>query len=522
MAQTTVSVSSTLWGNPLVRQRIDLTDGGLSVVESILGLLSLEKHTFVPFERIESFEMERGRWTSRAILIARNPDEEYRMGPFPAGSLADFEESFRETLLKNAPRPDLEGHPVELPELAKEIARLAAGTDSQLCAMVDLVLSQGVHHRCSDIHFDPLEDGTMIRFRVDGMFHDVHSLSKSIEKQVMARIKVLARLISYETRVPQEGRISLKMEDRDVDLRVSLYPTLQGEKAAIRVFDSEGSRFDLAELGINESNVQQLRTLLGKPSGTILLTGPSGSGKTTTIYAALKETRKLHDLLTNVVTIEDPIEHRLPGIQQTEIFEPKGLTFLTALRAMLRQNADVIMVGEIRDSDTASVAVQAGLTGHLVISTIHAGTSARVLARLVEMGIEPFLIASSITAILAQRLPRKNCPYCMEEYTPSPEVLAEVHSLKEKGVAFPRGAGCRKCDGLGFIGRMPVAELMIVGEALEQYILEGAPVREIELAAREAGMKTMWEDGLDRVVEGTLSPDELVRVVPKAVSEWGG
>lgn len=513
------TLESLAWAKPYLKYRLAVGEEGVSIDRSVLGISAFNKHDKIPFDRLKSFDIQMRRWFGYALVVTKDPTFEYRLGPFSRTQLLAFDEEMRTNILANKPNLEFQMNRMELHKITDEVARLAGGSDQEMCDMVDLLLAQGIHHRCSDIHLDPREEDTIIRYRSDGMFREIASIPKVYEAQIVARMKVLAGLVSYETRVPQEGRISIPVGGRDIDLRVSVYPTLQGEKVAIRVFDSEGSQFELAALGHNLAEVDQLRALLGKPSGTILLTGPSGSGKTTTIYAVLREIQKIHGQLTNIVTIEDPIEHRLPGIQQTEIFEPKGLTFLAGLRAMLRQNAEVIMVGEIRDSETSSVSIQAGLTGHLVISTIHAGTSAGVLARLVEMGIEPFLIVSSITAILAQRLPRKNCQNCLERYTPSPEVLMDVRELLPERVEFSAGTGCDECHGIGYIGRTPVSELLVLDETLEKAILNRASVRELELAACRNGMRTMWENGLAKVAQGILSPDELVRVVPRPISE---
>ena len=392
------------------------------------------------------------------------------------------------------------------------VKELDTGEDGVIRA-VDQALCQAVWHRSSDIHFEPWDDGMAVRFRIDGLLHNVAQLPKQYQDRVAARLKVLAKLVVYKKELPQEGRIDAEAVACRHSMRVSSFPTVAGEKVVVRILDAEYNLLGLDALGFREQIMDKLREFIGRPHGTLLLTGPSSSGKTTTIYALLREIMATREPPAHIVTVEDPVEYRLGKIGQTQINPNAGLTFETALRSLLRQDPDVMMVGEIRDPETARAAVQAGLTGHLVISTIHSGTAAGVFARLLDMGVEPFLVASSVTAVLAQRLVRRNCGACLIDYDPAPELLAWFGAASGE-IHFQRGTGCDACQGIGYHGRTPIGELLTVNEELADCILARPRTRTLHEVALKHAMTTLKQDGLAKARDGQTTLEELRRVLP--------
>lgn len=418
------------------------------------------------------------------------------------------------TLLKKkelVPGPATERLPLR--EVAPAmLAQLGADEDGVIRA-VDVALSQAAWHRASDAHFEPGEEGLLLRYRIDGWLHDVGVIPREIQDNIIARIKVLARLVVYRKDFPQEGRVDAEGLMCGRAMRVATFPAVYGEKAVVRILDASDGLRDLAGLAFRAPVTAALWDYVSRPHGTLLLTGPSASGKTTTIYALLRAITAPDQPLSHVVTIEDPVEYRLRGISQTEVAPAAGFTFEMAVRSILRQDPDVIMIGEIRDAETARVAIQAGLTGHRVISTIHSGTAAGVFARLFDMGIEPFLAASSITAVLAQRLVRRSCPHCAEGYSPAQELL-EAFALPLDAGPFHRGAGCETCEGLGFHGRTPLGEILRMDEILAECVLERARTRVLHALAVQQGMTPLAEDGAAKALEGLTTLEELQRVLP--------
>lgn len=402
---------------------------------------------------------------------------------------------------------------IPLKRLEQELVKQLADESSGAVSIVDMILRQAVYRGASDIHFDPWEDCLAVRFRIDGILHNVAAIPKQSQEMVTARLKILARIVVYQKDLPQDGRIDPPAAPGGQAMRVSTFPTVHGEKTVVRILGSAKQSLRLDELGFQAGVVAGLRELIGRPQGTLLLTGPSSSGKTTTIYALLQELTPRGDSVRHIVTVEDPVECRLVKIAQTEIKPHAGFTFQTALRSVLRQDPEVIMVGEIRDAETAQMAIQAGLTGHLVISTIHSGTAAGVFTRLLDMGIEPFLIASSLTGVLAQRLVRRNCPHCVKPYQPEAAVL-DRFSIKDEGTQFMRGAGCDACQGIGYRGRTAIGELLFMSEELAELVLGRPRTRILHEAAVRNRMVTLAEDATQRVREGVTSLDELKRVLP--------
>ncbi|HOK08328.1 MAG TPA: GspE/PulE family protein [Candidatus Hydrogenedens sp.] len=390
---------------------------------------------------------------------------------------------------------------------------LEESDETTIADLIDFIITQGAYHISSDIHLEPWTEHTALRYRIDGILHQVALIPKEYHGKLVARIKVLADLVIYRKDIPQDGRIDPTKTSCKYPLRVSVIPTIKGEKVVIRVLGETQELFHLDVLGFQPNVEQKLKEIIRRNQGTILLTGPSSSGKTTTIYALIQEMINAPRNLPNIVTIEDPVEYSMDKISQIQINPHVDFTFANALRSILRQDPEVIMVGEIRDYETARIAIQAGLTGHLVISTIHSGTSAGVFIRLIDMGIESYLVASSVIASLAQRLVRINCPDCIETYNPHPSVYS-FFDLKNTKETFYRSKGCSLCQYIGYRGRACIGELLYVTSAIEELILKHPTVSQLHTLAVSLGMETMAEDGLKKARKGITTLEELIRVLP--------
>ena len=389
-------------------------------------------------------------------------------------------------------------------------------SDAPLVRLVNSVIFQAAEDGASDVHFEPQEDALLVRFRVDGVLHEVQRIPKRMMPGVLTRLKVLAKLDIAERRKPQDGRISLNAAaaGRTLDVRVATLPTVEGESIVMRLLDKSKKAPTLEELGMADEMRAALETLIHKPTGALLVTGPTGSGKSTTLYAALTEINRPE---INIITVEDPVEYRLSGVNQVQINQKAGLTFATALRSILRSDPDVVMVGEIRDGETAKISIEAALTGHLVLSTLHTNDAPQALTRLGEMGVEPFLIGAAVSAVLAQRLARKLCTHCCEMYTPSVDELMKARVSREvaaasDGMVFYRKKGCPRCNQSGYKGRIGVFQLLTMSEQLESLAVTKASREDIERAAIGEGMRTLWDDGLAKVAAGLTSIEELARV----------
>lgn len=452
----------------------------------------------------------------RCLEIERKSGEKIVLRRLKRAEMADVAQKIvdRSSIVPNIPSgiPDALGLLLSFEPRLKEVIRDGENCISRL---VDFIIEKAIELKASDIHVEPLEK-LKIRYRIDGVLIDAIEIPSEHHARLTSRVKVLARLPTYEKEVPLDGRI-----ERDygpgLDLRVSTFPTLRGDKVVIRIFDSAGELLELEKLGFSRAVLEQFESLILRPEGTVILTGPSNSGKTTTIYSALERIHDAKKNTVNIVTIEDPVERDLMKFSQTQISPARGLTFHSALRSVLRQDPNVIVVGEIRDTETANTAVRAGMTGHLVITTIHSGAAAGALTRLVEMGIEPFVLASSVTGIAAQRLVRKVCPECVELEEPSAELLSRFGM--EKGVfEQSKGRGCPKCAGTGYRGRTAIAELMMVDDSLREAILSRASVRRVREIAMKSGMNELLADGIEKVRAGITNLEELSRVlVPSEV-----
>jgi len=383
----------------------------------------------------------------------------------------------------------------------------------EIGVLVNRLLQDAIAAGASDIHLEPWENSLAVRLRLNGVLAELIHLPLELMEKICGRFKVMANLVTYQTGLPQEGHCAAGEGLGEVELRVSVFPTTRGEKIVVRLFDPRARSFDVAGLGFDSDTLGKFLNLLARPSGLILLTGPTGSGKTTAIYAALTHIVQRSGPSISVSTVEDPVEFNLPMISQSQINPAQEFTYPKALRSLMRQDPQVIMVGEIRDPETAGIAVQAGLTGHLVISTIHSGGAAGVFARLINMQIEPFLLASSIAGVLGIRLVRKNCAACSQPYQPDPALLRLLPEPLAAAGNFRRGEGCAHCLGTGYAGRAAITELLIPDEVFRQAVLEKKPTHALHETAIERGMATLWQNGLRRVLAGQTTLEEVLRAV---------
>ena len=388
-----------------------------------------------------------------------------------------------------------------------------ATQDAPAARMLDLVMIQAIRDRASDIHFEPDEKALGVRFRIDGFLHESLTLPKQIHPALTSRIKILAEMDIAETRLPQDGNFNVRLEKRGFEIRVSTFPTIYGENVVLRILDQTSPLLRLDDLGFSEEMLKEFKQCIRKSSGIILVTGPTGSGKTTTLYALLN---MINSRDRNIITIEDPVEYRLASIRQTQINPKAGITFATGLRSILRQDPDIIMIGEIRDLETSEIAMQSALTGHLVLSTLHTNDAPEAISRLVDIGVEPYLISSSVIGVLAQRLVRTICPDCKAPYQADPKVLSDLtdDASKLKGpFTLYRGKGCKSCKQSGYRGRSGIFELLLVTEEIKKLISEKASTQVIrEVARKTAGLIRLREDGLRKVLKGITTLDEVDRV----------
>jgi type II secretory ATPase GspE/PulE/Tfp pilus assembly ATPase PilB-like protein len=392
---------------------------------------------------------------------------------------------------------------------AKVTSELIARTP--IAQALDLIISQAVRDRASDVHIEPREDKLQIRYRIDGILHDMFSLPLSAHNPLVSRVKILAEMNIAEQRRPQDGQFSVKVGERDVDIRAATLDTACGERASLRILDKSLSLFTLPELGLLPDALKRYHAMLKSPFGMILVGGPTGSGKTTSLYASISQ---LGENERNILTIEDPIEYRFMDINQTQVNPKAGITFASGLRAIMRHDPDIILVGEIRDKDTATTAVQAALTGHLVLSSIHANDAVSVLFRLLDLGVEPYLVSSTLVGIVAQRMIRRLCTHCRTLYQPSAEEqIAYEEEMKQLPTSFYGGAGCNLCANTGYRGRTGLFELMIMSEGIRRMMLGNASAAEIRMQAMKEGMITMKRDGMMKVKEGITSISEVLRSV---------
>ncbi|MBN1473746.1 MAG: type II secretion system ATPase GspE [Syntrophaceae bacterium] len=383
--------------------------------------------------------------------------------------------------------------------------------DAPIIKLVNLIVSGAIKDRASDIHVEPYSANLKTRYRIDGVLYDILTLPRRVQAPLVSRIKIMAKLNIAEKRLPQDGRIEIKIADRLIDIRVSIIPTAFGERVVLRLLDKSANILKLADLGMHDERVTLLNRLIKSPYGIILVTGPTGSGKTTTLYAALSTINRPE---INIITIEDPIEYQIDGVGQIQVNPKIDLTFAAGLRSIVRQDPDVILIGEIRDRETAEIAIQSSLTGHLVFSTLHTNDAASAVTRLMDMGIEPFLVTSSVIAIIAQRLVRVLCPHCKEEYVPDKETLSNLGLNKSvlKDNTFFRKKGCNLCMQTGYRGRTAIFEIMTVDDEIKRLVLKTSDANQINDLAIKHGMITLQQDGIQKVMKGITTAEEVLRV----------
>jgi len=419
----------------------------------------------------------------------------------------------REESLEDVLRDVSETH-VELKREAPEdrdvaLERLKEQSEAApIVRLVDYIIANAINERASDIHVEPQEKRLSIRYRIDGVLHDVISPAKELQMAIVSRIKIMANLDIAERRLPQDGRFTIRIRHREVDLRVSTLPTIFGEKVVMRLLEKGALSLDLERLGFDESSLEIFKRHISRPHGMILLTGPTGSGKTTTLYSGLSAIKSPE---INIVTVEDPVEYQIAGVYQVQANPRIGLTFAMGLRHILRQDPDIIMIGEIRDLETAEMVIRSALTGHLVFSTLHTNESTGTITRLINMGIEPFLVASSLNLAVAQRLVRRICPQCKESYRPNKITLSSLGLKKDNDILFYRGKGCSMCKGSGYFGRVALSEMLEIKQVIRNLVLNGADSETIRQKAVGLGMATLRQNGIQKVVEGVTTIEEVMR-----------
>jgi type IV pilus assembly protein PilB len=494
---------------------VSLSD--MKIPEAVLDLVtpsSAEVHRAIPCEKHADGSLV----VAVADLenLAAIDDLRYRLNVDVSGALTTDEEI--ERVLENYYRKKQESldellndlKTLRPEEVTEEAEGAAAAAQGPVVKLLELVLVQAIKDRASDVHFEPFEDNFKIRYRVDGSLYELVPPPRHLAPAIASRIKVMAGLKIAERRLPQDGRITARIAGRQVDLRVSTLPTVFGESVVVRILDRESTKLDLATLGLEDDLMQGINELIMRPNGIVLVTGPTGCGKTTTLYACLA---KINTIDAKCITTEEPVEYDVEGVVQVPINEGVGLTFARSLRAILRQDPDRIMVGEIRDLETTQIAIQASLTGHLVLSTLHTNDAATTVTRLIDMGTEPFLISSTLEAVIAQRLVRRICDHCREEYKPDEDDLSRLTSdtKKLKGIKFFRGRGCPHCHNSGYRGRTGIFEMLTITEPLRELINDRAPAIALREKAREQGMRLLREDGILKVSRGITTLDEVVR-----------
>ncbi len=423
----------------------------------------------------------------------------------------------KSTFLKDAMEASYESAPAQAETLAKETAEIAEGElsldmliaraeEAPVVKLTDLIIRQAIEERASDIHIEPFKDKISLRYRIDGKLYEIPPPAKHLHLPIISRIKILAKLDIAEKRLPQDGAFIVRLADRIIDLRVSTVPTIYGEKIVLRILDRSSVVLDLNQLGFDAKQLEDMRRCIKAPYGLMLITGPTGSGKTTTLYAALSE---MKSSTKNIITIEDPVEYRLEGVNQVQIKPEIGLNFASALRSFLRQDPDVMLVGEIRDLETAEICIRSALTGHLVLSTLHTNNAPAAINRLLDIGVEPYMITPSLLLVVAQRLLRKLCPDCKEAYEPTAEQLGGV-KLNADLIYKPKG--CQKCSQIGYRGRVCVAEVMVINTEIRELITQKANIEKLREACQASGMQTIYQSALSKVESGITSFEEALSV----------
>lgn len=486
-----------------------------------LPLSFVKGNMFLPLRR-EDGELLGAVTDNRGVLALRDLARKFNLRPRPLQAEEDLiietiNRIYSRTSRVNEVMGDIKGEDLSMIatefESPKDLLELTE--EAPIIRLLNAVLMEAVKEKASDIHIEPYESGVDVRFRVDGILNKVLAPPKIIHEALISRVKILSGLDIAEKRLPQDGRIKLLVGGRNIDIRVSIIPTALGERAVLRLLDRQAGVLGLEMLGLSDSILQNFRDALTRPNGIILVTGPTGSGKTTTLYASLLQ---LNTEDRNIITVEDPVEYQLSGIGQMQVNPKIGLTFASGLRSILRQDPDIMMVGEIRDLETADIAVHASLTGHLVLSTLHTNDAPGAVARLVDMGIEPFLAASSLVCILAQRLVRVICPHCREQYEPSAEELAYMN-IEDPPEHLYRAKGCPKCMGKGYLGRTGIYELLRITPEVRKMLTERKDVQAIRTAAMRSGFRSLQSNAIEKIKDGTTTIEEVIRVTQKDIEE---
>lgn len=449
------------------------------------------------------------RWLDRAVEVVRAEAKQL--------STAINQAYGQQTGAAQAFVEELDRHEVmaEVKALEGREDLLNVSDRAPIIKLVNLILFEAAQQAASDIHVQPYEDHLVVRFRIDGVLFDVFNLPTGAQEEVVSRVKVMGNMNIAEKRLPQDGRATAQIGDRAIDLRISTVPASHGERVVIRLLDKSARLYTLGELGMDEQTLRRFARLIGVEHGLILVTGPTGSGKSTTLYAALGQ---INAAERNIITLEDPIEYQLEGISQIQISEKRGMTFASGLRSVLRQDPDIVMVGEIRDRETAVMAIQSALTGHLVFSTLHTNDAASAATRLLDLGIEPYLVGSSVVGILAQRLVRRVCGQCAQPCEPTTEELEALRDAPtpQEQARFRKGAGCEACRNTGYHGRAGCFELLTVNDEIRRLVQHRATAAEIDEAAQRSGMQSLYSDGLTKVASGVTTLDEMMRVSMRA------
>ncbi len=424
---------------------------------------------------------------------------------------ADVEDAIRRQSRYDDSVTDLAGI-VGVDDPADDLSRVqAAVEEAPIVKLVNTLITRAVNERASDLHIEPGERDLRVRFRIDGVLHEIMTTPRSVSGAVVSRLKIMADLDIAERRVPQDGRVTIRVAGRPIDLRVATLPSIYGEKVVLRILDKDDAILGLTDLGFLPHSLQRFESSYSKPYGAILVTGPTGSGKTTTLYSALQVLNRPH---VNIITVEDPVEYRLPGITQVQVNRKAGLQFATVLKSILRSDPDIVLIGEVRDSETAKIAVEAALTGHLVLTTLHTNDAASSVGRLIDMGVEPYLVSSALDSALAQRLARRLCERCKEPRIPSLEVVRQMGYDPDAGpVTLHSAVGCRMCSETGYRGRLAITEVMLFSEEIQRMAVERRPSDEIKRLAVEQGMRTLRQDGMEKARLGMTTLEEVLRVV---------
>jgi general secretion pathway protein E len=486
-----------------------------------LPLAFVKGNVFLPLKR-QDRELVGAVAGNRGIFALRDLARKLDLKPRPLEAAEEviidaINRIYSQTSRVDEVMGDIEGEDLSMIatvfESPKDLLELTE--DAPIIRLLNALLMEAVKEKASDIHIEPYEKGIDVRFRVDGILSKVLRPPKIIHDALISRVKIIADLDIAEKRLPQDGRIKLLVAGKDIDIRVSIIPTALGERAVLRLLDRQAGVLSLEMLGLNDFILGLFRNALSRQNGIILVTGPTGSGKTTTLYASLL---KLNTEDRNIITVEDPVEYQLNGIGQMQVNPKIGLSFATGLRSILRQDPDIMMVGEIRDMETAEIAVHASLTGHLVLSTLHTNDASSAVTRLIDMGIEPFLVASSLVCVLAQRLVRVICPHCRESYVPTKQELVYLGLETQPDVLY-RGTGCDKCLGKGYLGRTGIYEFLEITPQVRKMIVDRQNAQAIQTTAMESGFKTLMSNSTEKVIKGITTIEEILRVTQKDMEE---